>query len=290
MSKFCTTCGASLDDSATFCTNCGTSLEPSVQAAANAQVNNSGATPAANAAAAVKGAFSGVSFKSVKDAMTMDNIKNITKKPNKNTIIGLAVCGVLVITLIVVLLVILLSGGYKKPIDNLFKSMTSGEGKYAKKAISKVYADYLDDNKKDVDEYLDKTFESIQKTLEKHYGDDVSISWSVDETKDLSSSKLKDEKNRYSERYDEKVTVSDGLRVKIKADIKGDDDEDEDSTMSIDVYKVDGDWVLSLSDCDFAGLAKAFQSASKSSSKYDDYDIDDMDLDDIKDALEDYGF
>ena len=116
MSKFCTTCGASLEDNATFCTNCGTPQD------ANNQQNNAapnGQTPAASAADAVKNTFSGVSFSSVKDSLTMDNIKNITKKPNKNTIIGLCVIAVVVIAVIVLLCVLLLGGGRRATTDRI---------------------------------------------------------------------------------------------------------------------------------------------------------------------------
>ena len=48
MSKFCTTCGAALDDNATFCTNCGTPQQAQqaapAQGAAPAQAN-AGGTP-----------------------------------------------------------------------------------------------------------------------------------------------------------------------------------------------------------------------------------------------------
>ena len=87
MSKFCTTCGASLDDSATFCTTCGTP-QPSAAPAAAAQPAAAGATPASNAAAGVKNAFGAVKEnfkpKEIIQSMTLDNIKNIRKNPNKN--------------------------------------------------------------------------------------------------------------------------------------------------------------------------------------------------------------
>ena len=71
MSKFCTTCGAQLDDNATFCTSCGATQgeQPKQESAA------------ASADDTVKNTFSDIKDKvdvgAIKDSLTIDNIKSL---------------------------------------------------------------------------------------------------------------------------------------------------------------------------------------------------------------------
>ena len=278
MSKFCTTCGASLEDNATFCTNCGTPQD------ANNQQNNAapnGQTPAASAADAVKNTFSGVSFSSVKDSLTMDNIKNITKKPNKNTIIGLAVIGVVVIAVIVLLCVLLLGGGYKKPLDNMIKAYETGEGKYIKEYYTKEMIedveDTVDKSKKydDVDDYLDSKAESLKEAMEKRFGDDFKIKYSIKKKKALSKKQLKDIKESYEETYEvDKASVSDGYKLTLSITWKGEDDEAEDESRDFYVVKVNGTWTIQSGN---------FNPPAKKSGKKTS-----VDMDDLQDLIDDY--
>lgn len=247
MSKFCTTCGASLDDNATFCTNCGTPQEGGVQQnAAGGQAQ----TPAASAADAVKNTFADVSFKSVKDSLTMDNIKNITKNPNKNTIIGLSVIGVVAIAVIIILCTLLLGGGYKKPIDNLIKAYTTGEGKYYVANMYDLQKEaeeerYVDKSKKydTLEEYYDEKMENMQEKFEDRYGEGFKIKYKVTKKKEASDKTLKALKTTLKEIYDEKVDISAMYTLTLEMTWKGPDDEDEDDRTVI-VAKVNGTWTL----------------------------------------------
>lgn len=97
MSKFCTTCGAQLDDGATFCTSCGAAQQEQPK-----QAEKTG-----SAGDAVKNTFNDIKDKvnvdAVKDSLSMENIKGLKTNPNKNTLIALgciAVVAILVIILI----------------------------------------------------------------------------------------------------------------------------------------------------------------------------------------------
>lgn len=278
MSKFCTTCGASLEDNATFCTNCGTPQDAAPQ---QNGVDPNAQTPAASAADAVKNTFSGVSFTSVKESLTMDNIKNITKKPNKNTIIGLAVIGVVVIAVIVLLCVLLLGGGYKKPLDNMIKAYETGEGKYIKAYYTKEQIenieDVVDKSKKydDVEDYLDAKAENWKEAMEKRFGEDFKIKYSIKKKKALTSKQLKEIKESYEETYDvEKAKVTDGYKLTLSITWKGEDDEAEDDSRDFYVVKVNGDWTIQSGN---------FSAPAKKSSKKTN-----IDLDDIEDLIDDY--
>lgn len=253
MSKFCTTCGATLDDSATFCTNCGTPQQPSAAPVGGAV--SGGATPAANAAAGVKNAFANVKEnikpKEIIDSMTLDNIKNITKNPNKNTIIGLSVCGGVFIILLVIILVLIFGSPYKKALNNFFDAMEDCNGK---KYISATMCDFmkedaeddLDDDYDSLEEYWDEKLEKWKDDAEEEYGDNLKYSYKVKKAKKLSDSKLKSAQKSYKKRYDldsDEVKVTKGYEVKCKVTVKGSDDDDT-NTVTYYVLKVNGDWIV----------------------------------------------
>lgn len=259
MSKFCIQCGAQLNDDATFCTSCGAS-----QNAAQSNANANGAGTASDAAAKAAETVNAAADK-VKDFAGGAAAK-LDKNPYKNYII-LGGAGVIVLILVIILFSLLFSGGYKEPIDNMVKYMESGDAEaYRKAMISDKYYKALkdavddadDDDSKlsrfdgDVDEYYEDTAEDaykyLEKSLEKEYGEDISISYSVKSKKEIKDSKLEDfqddledKADKYDLDYEPKVTA--GYKVKVKMKIKGDDDDDEETT-TVNVYKVDGDWIM----------------------------------------------
>ncbi len=289
MSKFCISCGAQLDDDAGFCTLCGTpqNAQPqnqNVQAQApiqdgynygqqpqqnvqpgfgqqpnpnmNAQggLNMSNFTQAAGnaaqqAGAAVKNTFSGVSFDSVKGAMSVEDIKNVGKTKNKNTIIGLAACGAVLIIIIIILISLLAKKPYEKPIGYLFTAIEKCDGSTLEKAfpdyMNELAEDNMDDDKYDSlsEYYEDAMLEDLHDNLEDDYGKNLKISYKFIKAKEMKKSDLNDLEDRVEDYYDEKVEVEKGYKVKIKAKIKGKDDDETDTTW-IDVYKIDGKWCV----------------------------------------------
>ena len=255
MSKFCTTCGATLDDSATFCTNCGTPQQPSAAPAGGAVAG--GSTPAANAAAGVKNAFANVKEnikpKEIIDSMTLDNIKNITKNPNKNTIIGLSVCGGVFIILLVIILVLIFGSPYKKALNKYFDAMEDCNGK---KYISATMCDFMKDAAEDdlddydsLEESYDDYLEEIRDANEEEYGENIKISYKVNEKEELDEDDIESYTSKLENYTDDKETeikLTEGYKIKTTFKVKGsevDSGNDEEKATYI-VGKVNGKWVI----------------------------------------------
>jgi hypothetical protein len=189
-------------------------------------------------------------FNSVKDSMSIDDIKNVGKTKNKNTIIGLsAIAAVVVVIILIIVLCASLGGsGYKKPIDNFVKAISKTDGKAMKNALPDVvneyYEDYYvdDDDYDSVEEYYeDAVLEYTLDYLEDEYGDRVKISYKVLKKKELKNSDLRDVEDDINDTYDADVEVTKGYKVKVKLTVKGSDDDDTD-TEWLYVYKIDGNW------------------------------------------------
>ena len=136
-------------------------------------------------------------------------------------------------------------GGYKKPVDNMVKAMETGKGKYLYKAMPEFLIEYQyeDEKKSDIYDDLDESMELITGMLEEEYGDDIKISYKIKDKDKIDKDDLEDLEDSIKDKYDEKVRVSKGYELKVKMKIKGDDDKEEDTT-TIKVYKIDGDWCL----------------------------------------------
>lgn len=265
MSKFCVNCGSRLEDDAVFCTSCGAQQPAAQQDGAqqdfgaqpqqNGGINMNDITAAASnmaqsAGQAVKNTFEGVTFDSVKDSMSMENIKNLGKTKNKNTIIGLAAAAVVII-LVIVIVCSLFTPAYEKPVATYFKAIEKGDGELFAKAMP----DYINDANEDyieeyaekydtVEEYYeDETLEWVIDGLEDEYGDNLKISYKVVKKKALKKKELKDAEETIEDRYDEEVDISKGYKLKVKMKIKGSEDKDDDNTWMY-VYKIDGKWCM----------------------------------------------
>ncbi len=261
MSKFCTSCGAQLADDATFCTSCGAqqAAKPQQSAAANSTANaasdfaQAAGNLAHSAADSVKQTFDGVSFDSVKDAMSVDNIKNVGKTKDKNTIIGL--CAIAVVLVLLIILFANLFGGhaYEKPIENLLKAIEKTDGK----AYAEAFPDYINESAEDMldfyDEYDDveeyyeeELLKDMLDELEDEYGDKIKLSYKIKDKDKLSDKKLKNLEDDIEDYYDEEVDVTNGYELKIELKVKGKDDDDKE-TARLNVYKIDGKWCLTTS-------------------------------------------
>ena len=204
MSKFCTKCGASLDNNAAFCTACG------------AIVDNK------------------------------SNFVNLNKRRTALMLSGI-LAGIIIIVLI---LSALFGGGYKSAISNYFEGFEDADAEKFMKSMPKCQVEYLEKSLKDYDkydsfkEYFQYIIEEALDEAEDKYGDDISISYEINNKKDLSDKELKDIRKRLRNNYqDNDVDVTKGYEVEITVKIKGDDDsEKEDSTLK--VAKVDGDWCI----------------------------------------------
>lgn len=205
MSKFCENCGAEIDDNQVVCPNCGNGAE---EIKAEETVTEATETTTSTSSAAKS-----------------NNVKTYA-------IIGGIAAAVVVILAIIISIV---SGGWKKPIDNYFKGMEKGNLKTYTKAFPDFYNDKIDLDQDDMDKMHD--------SLEDEYGEKIKISYKVTKKEDIKKDDLKKVQEYIEKVYDEDVKVSAGKEVKVKATIKGKDDEDTD-TQKMYVYKINGKWKL----------------------------------------------
>lgn len=204
MAKFCTKCGAPLDNNAAFCTNCGA---------------------------------------------VADKKNNIVNLHNKNTaiLLGGILAGIIVS---VILISLIFGGGYKSAIDNYFEGFEDTNAKKFMKAMPECQIEYLQESLKDYSkfdslaEYFEYLLEEALNKIEDEYGDDISISYEIKDKEELSEKELKDIRKRLENNYDnDDVKVTKGYEVEITAEIKGDDNSDEED-ITVKVAKVDGDWCI----------------------------------------------
>lgn len=204
MAKFCTKCGAPLDNNAAFCTNCGA---------------------------------------------VADKKNNIVNLHNKNTaiLLGGILAGIIVL---VILISLIFGGGYKSAIDNYFEGFEDTNAKKFMKAMPECQIEYLEESLKDYSkfdslaEYFEYLLEEALNKIEDEYGNDISISYEIKDKEELSEKELKDIRKRLENNYDnDDVKVTKGYEVEITAEIKGDDNSDEED-ITVKVAKVDGDWCI----------------------------------------------
>ena len=248
MAKFCTSCGAQLDDNATFCTSCGAQLGNGAPSAApqatQPSANNAGAAfqnAAAQAGDAVKDGFN-----KAKESLSMENIKNLKTNPNKTTLVVLGGIVIVAIIIIIVLFNLIFAHPYKGALNDYFKAIEKNDPELLKKCMPEYQVEYLEDNRGkdfDIDEYCEDRLDNIVDMLEEDYGEDIDISYDIKKEKKLSDKKLDDIKDDIKEDYDAKVKVTAGYEVKLKLKIKGDDDDDTE-TSTFTVAKIDGDWYI----------------------------------------------
>ncbi len=233
MSKFCTSCGASLADNATFCTACGAKLAAP-------------ATPVANTApAAATTADGNTPLDALKDK-TVNAINSFKNSPQRNTYIGIAAIAVAVIVLIVIL-VNLLSGGYKGALKDYFGAIEDKDGKaYAKSVLSGDMIDYMEDegdmDKDDIYDVYEVSAKSAYSKLKEDFGSGIEISFDVTDKEKLDKDECEDLEDMLNLVYDD-VKVSKGYTVELEITVEGKDDDDE-FDAEAGIVKVDGDWVI----------------------------------------------
>ncbi|MBR3673259.1 MAG: zinc-ribbon domain-containing protein [Clostridia bacterium] len=207
MSKFCENCGAEMDDNQVVCPNCGNGAEAEA-AKVEETVTEATETTTTNTSSA--------------------NSNNLKKY-------GIIAGIVAAVVIIIAIIASILGGGWKKPIDNYFKGMEKGN----LKTYTKAFPDFYND-KVDLD---DDDMEKLHDNLEDEYGEKIKITYKVTKKEDIKKDDLKKVQEYIEKVYDEDVKVSGGKEVKVKATIKGKDDEDTD-TQKMYVYKINGKWKL----------------------------------------------
>lgn len=203
MSKFCENCGAEMNDNDTVCQYCTPTAEETPINNVESTVENSNTTNTAN-----------------------------TKSGNGKNI---AIVGGIVAAIIVIAIIIfsIFGNGYKKPIDNYFKGMEKGNAE----TYLKAFPEFMDMDKNIDEDYMEEMLDN----LEDEYGEKIKVSYKITKKEKIKKDDLENVAKYIDEKYDEDVKVSAGYEVKVKATIKGKDDEDTDS-QKMYVYKIDGKW------------------------------------------------
>ena len=127
---------------------------------------------------------------------------------------------------------------YSEVLENYFKGVEEKDPDKYLKAFADVYADYYYSDSIDED-YMEDMMESI----EEECGDNVKISYEVKKEEKIDDDGLKTIQKYAKEMYNEDVKIEAGYELKVKVTIKGDDDENS-TTTTLYVYKVDGKWGL----------------------------------------------
>ena len=163
----------------------------------------------------------------------------------KKSFIPLIAAVVVVLLVVIVIFNLLVSGGYKQPVDNMIKAIETGKGQYLYKTMPDFLIEYRydDEKKSEIIDDLDDSLEYVVEMLEDEYGDDIKVSYKIKDKEKIDKDDLEDLEDDIKDTYDEKVKVSKGYELKIEMKIKGDDDKEKDTT-KIKVYKIDGNWCL----------------------------------------------
>lgn len=244
MSKFCTKCGATLDDNAAFCTTCGAKFD------------------VAPAQTAEKADGNETLLDKFKANANAEGLKKLQANPNFTKYVGIGVVAIAAIIIICILCSVL-GGGWKKPIKNYFKGIEEKDGAI----LMEAYHEYELKNEKKANDWTNseqkKSYKETAKLLNKYldeieeYGNDIKISVKFDDKEKLDEDELKDYEKALEVAWDKKnLEVTKGYTVEGITKIKGDDDKGEEDFEFV-VLKVDGDWcmvdesVLSLSIEDF---------------------------------------
>lgn len=285
MSKFCKNCGAELADEAVFCKDCGTKAEGDVQEATPVEEN-------ATCDCAECGCDCEAKVSEETKESGIAGVVNgfIAKLKNKDKNTLLITGGVLLGVVILLVLAIALSGGgYEDAVDNYIKVAFEGKASAIEDLAPEAYWEYVEDKENlKIDEieeiYEEDAYDAMMKILEAMVGDDVSISYDIADTDELSESKLDDVKDTLKDRYDiPRKSVEDAIEIEIEAVIEGDEDEEKDE-MTFYAVEIDGEWYL----CSESGrfMAEEIVSTVKSMAEIKDLDSALEGLGDLKDLLD----
>lgn len=246
MSKFCTNCGASMNDNAVFCTSCGAKND----VAPTASNIPSQPAPAAEGATPID------QLKS-KTAQAISGFKN---SPQRNTYIGIGVVAVAAIVLIV-LLFVLLGGGYKGALNDYFDAICDKDGEaYLEATTPEDIIKYLDKEEDyDRDDQESDAKDTVKRKysgLKEEFGNDIKISYKVTDKDKVDKDDIDDLNDLLEDEYDDlKIKVKAAYELELELKIKGDDDKEDEIEADAYVCKINGDWiVLSLSCKDYSEL------------------------------------
>lgn len=162
------------------------------------------------------------------EAQNAEAQKSSTKSQNSS---GVIICAFAVV-LVIIIAIIFGGGGYKKPVDKFFTGIQKCSVNTVAKSLPKESADEFKNDTSDED------LETLIGILELGYGNDVKISYDIEDKQSLDEDEI------------EKLENSTGLSIKkaynlsVNVKFKGKKNEDE-NTVDITVVKIKGEgWKL----------------------------------------------
>ena len=259
MPKFCTQCGAQLNDDAVFCTTCGAKItdaeKPTAEnAPITEEVNEPVQTEVSEEAtdnviadtpeepqptAEETPLDKGLAFAKDKVGETYEAFR---KSPNRDKYIGFAAIGIVVIVVLCVVLSLIFGGGYKGAVKDYMKFVSEGEYDNFVDATPDIIVEAVlekeyDGDEDDMEDALDK-FEWASLITKFDYEILDAEKFDSDQLDGLEEY-LQDEYEKY---VDDDIKVSKAYEVKVKttSKIKGYGKETE--RQYLIVAKVNGDW------------------------------------------------
>ena len=233
MSKFCTNCGAEMEDDSLFCTNCGEKFAAAEEVVAAFQeapvveevvVNEEAAAPAKKD---VKAIFA-----------------ELKARPDFKTLVIAAAALVVVIVLAIVLLC---GTSYKDAVKNYQAVMNGNAGKIISLAPNdywKYVKEEEDISKADVKDTFKELYEEMEEEMEDTYGKNAKYTIKVTDADKLSKKKLSALAENIEENYEiDEKKVKAGYELECEMTVKGreDDDEYEDTLYAV---KIGGNWYV----------------------------------------------
>lgn len=294
MSKFCKNCGTELADEAVFCKDCGTKVEEATQEAAPVNEPAETAAPVdenvACDCAECTGDCEAQTNEETKESGIAGAVNGfIAKLKNKDKNTLLITSGVLLGVIILFVLAIALSGGgYEDAVDNYMKVAFKGKAGLIEDLAPEAYWEYVEDKydlklKKIEEIYEEDVYDSFMDENETDVGYDISISYDIKDTDELSESKLDYIKDTLKDRYDiPRKSVEDAIEIEIEAVIEGDDDEEEEE-ITLYAVEIDGEWYPCSENGRF--MAEEIVSEVKSMAELEDLDSALEGLGDLADLL-----
>lgn len=240
MSKVCSNCNATVDDSLAFCPTCGsqlpvaqTTVTPAQPVDPNAQIINTEAAMAKMNDVAGQVSAKGKDF--------LEKVK--TDKETQKKAGMIAGCAIGAIIVLFVLSNILFPSS-TSVVKSYVKGMEKHKSNLVIKALHPKYVEYFEDkglkysDADDIKEYFDEMFDELE-------DEDIEITYELDkEYKALSKSKVEDVADELDDDYDipaKKVKNVRKYNVKIKTNNDGDKDTEKGEIYAV---KISGKWYI----------------------------------------------
>ncbi len=163
----------------------------------------------------------------------VQDIVQTTKK--SDPLVGIvAIISTVLIVIIVALNLTVFNNEYKKPLDNMFKAIETGDGEY----LEEAFPEYLTDELIDPDEAAS----SLKAAMTVVLGEDFEISYDIKGKEKINKDTLQKMEDRINKDYNEDISISGGYIVEVELEFSG--NKEKSTTDKIKVYRINGNWSL----------------------------------------------